>query len=110
MKIVQRLVGRTTVICPQGPVTGSDADQLAGIFAQVLKEEPAGVVLSAETVAFVDSRALEVLMQAGEDLIRAGKVLRIAGANPLVRDVIRLTGLAPLFKFGESAPVAEALA
>jgi anti-anti-sigma factor len=99
MKILQNKTGQSATVAPQGPIVGPDADQLGNLLSQILGEGANAVTLDLVDVTFVDSRGLEVLMEMGERLIRAGKPLRLAGANEILREVLRLTGLAPLFEF-----------
>jgi anti-anti-sigma factor len=49
-------------------------------------------------VALLDSRALEVLVEATEKLIRGGEALILVSANDVVREVLELTDVASLFE------------
>lgn len=106
MKILQHRTGASAVVGPQGPIIGADAEQLAAVLAQVIGEGAASLTLDLDRVPFVDSRGLEILMETAEGLIRTGKVLRLAAANETLREVLRLTGLAPLFEFPKTAQAA----
>ncbi len=87
-----------TVLRPQGPIAAGDAGQLAEQLAQVLSEGHE-TVIDLSKVAFVDSRGLEVLVDATEQLIRSDRVLKLAEANEVLREVLELTELASLFEF-----------
>jgi anti-anti-sigma factor len=103
MKITQQRTGQSVVVAPQGAIIGADAEQLGTVLTELLGEGARSVTLALGEVPFVDSRGLEVLMESGERLIRAGKPLRLAGANEILHEVLRLTGLAPLFEFVSAA-------
>jgi anti-anti-sigma factor len=103
MKITQQRTGPAAVVTPQGAIIGVEADQLSTLLTQLMAEGAHAITIDLSDVSFVDSRGLEVLMEAGEQLIRAGKPLRLAGANDILREVLRLTGLAPLFEFVSTA-------
>jgi anti-sigma B factor antagonist len=98
MKIDEERRGSMTVVRPQGALVGADADSLHAHLARAAESNSCGIVLDASTVAFVDSRGLEVLADATENLIRNGRTLKLAGANPTLREVLELTELAPMFE------------
>ncbi len=90
--------GKAAVLRPEGPVIGADCDQLADHIARVLDENCSSVILDTSRVPFVDSRGLEVLVDATERLIRSGQVLKLAGSNDTLKEVLELTELASLFE------------
>jgi len=98
--------GKVAVLKPQGPVIGSDSDQLAEHIAKVLDENAGPIVLDASKIPFVDSRGLEVLVDATERLIRNGQVLKLAGTNDTLKEVLELTELASLFEQYDDAEAA----
>ena len=98
MRVAEQRHGKVTVLKPHGPVIGADADELGGQIAQAIQEGGGRIVLDASNVPFVDSRGLEMLVDATEQLIRTGQALRIAGANRTLREVLELTDLASLFE------------
>ena len=103
MKIEELQHGEATILSPQGPLIGQDAEQLAEHIAKVLGDSRGPIVLDASKVAIVDSRGLEVLADATEQLIRSGRALRLCGVNPTVQEVLELTELADLFEQFEDA-------
>lgn len=98
MKIDAEQHGQVTVLTPRGPLIGSDVDQLQRQLAKTMAEGAGPIVLDASTVAFLDSHGLEVLVDTTEQLIRSGGALKLCGANDIVREVLDLTDLAPLFE------------
>ena len=98
MKIDEERRGTMTVVRPQGALVGADADGLHAHLTRAAESNSGNIVLDASTVAFVDSHGLEVLADMTERLIRNGRTLKLAGANPTLREVLELTELAPMFE------------
>ena len=85
-------------------VTGKDAldvEHVNSLRVQVegaLAEGQKRVVLDMEHVPMVDSAGLETLLDLGDVLRLRGGALKLASANPLCRDVLRITGLDSQFE------------
>ena len=106
MKVVRETHSGVLVLGPQGPIAGPDAEQLAKQLAKVLQEPDRPIVLNAAEVPYVDSRGLETLVDATEQLIRHGRALKICGANGVLREVLVLTEVASLFEQFDDLPSA----
>lgn len=103
MKIEERKVGRALVVKPNGPLVTADADQAKGnLMGGVLQDDCDCVILDAASVAFVDSRGLEVMVDISDRLARSSSKLVVAGANETVREVLELTEISHLFEFSEN--------
>ena len=98
MKIDERFEGDVTIIRPQGPVAGSDAENLRARLARLVSERPPRLILDATKVSFMDSLALETIAETAEQLIRTGEALKLVGVNDVLHEVLELTELAPLFE------------
>jgi len=98
VKIDEQRHGDVTVVGPQGPLTGADTDQFQAHMVKLLNERSAMIVLDASKIPFVDSRALEVLVDVTEQLIRSGRALKLVGVNSTLREVLEVTELASLFE------------
>ena len=62
-------------------------------FAAVLQERMPQVVVDLRRVRLIDSAGLELLLNSQTDCLRRGGAIRLASAGPLLRDVLRVTGL-----------------
>lgn len=51
------------------------------------------VVIDLREVSFIDSVGLELLVETQERCLRRGGALKIAAANPLCQDILRVTGV-----------------
>jgi anti-anti-sigma factor len=98
MDITEHRQGNAVVLRPTGAVTGEDAHRLGQRLADVLEGPGVRVVVDMAKVSFLDSRALEVLVEATEKLIRRGETLIMASPNDVVREVLELTDVASLFE------------
>ena len=106
MEILEQRQGAVTVLKPQGPLVGTDAEQFKERLAGVLASSLGRFVVDASEIAFVDSRGLEVLKETTEELSGSGQALRLCGANETVREVLDLTDLDSLFEHYEDAGAA----
>jgi anti-anti-sigma factor len=102
MKIDQEYYEDMTLIAPQDSLVGDDAAQLGGVLTTVLSENPQDVVIDASKITQIDSKGLEVLVDATEQLIRGGRVLKLVGADEMFREILELTELASLFEYADS--------
>lgn len=98
MDIQEQRQGAVTVLKPQGPLVAQDADQFQVMLTSVLATSLGRFVVDASEVPYVDSRGLEVLKEATEQLSDSGQALRLCGANETVREVLDLTDLSKLFE------------
>ena len=98
MRITEQKEGGATVLKVNGPVAGADAERLGKQIARAMEDAAGTVVLDVSQVPFLDSQALEVLVDAAERLIRTGRALTVCGARDVIREVFELTELAPLFE------------
>lgn len=94
-----QVINAVTVIKPGGPLAKADAEEFKGLVIEAKGSTPGRIVLDATSVAFVDSRGLEVMLDITEEMQRDGQVLRIAESNETLREVLELTGIAHEFDF-----------
>lgn len=106
MKIDSSRQGNITTVKPHGLLAGSDVDFLQAELARIMIDGHEDVILDISAILFVDSRGLEVLLDAAEKLIQNGKTMRLAGPNHNLEEVLALTELAPLFKICPSRQAA----
>lgn len=98
MDIVEQRHGAVTVLKPAGPLIGPDAEQFKLRLVDTMTSSLGRFVIDASEVPFVDSRGLEVLKEATDDLSTSGQSLRLCGVNETVREVLQVTDLAGLFE------------
>ena len=97
MQIKEQTQGAVTVLEPDGALTQDDADQFMQKLTEALAESSGRVVVDLSQVPFVDSRGLEVLVEANDNLAAGGRTLKLCAINETIREVLDLTGLATRF-------------
>ncbi len=103
MQVQEQQHGAVTVLKPDGPLVGTDVDQLKTRLLEVLKENLGRMVLDASKVPFVDSKGLEGLVDVTNELAQGGLSLKICGLNETIRQVLELTDLSSQFEHFEDA-------
>jgi anti-sigma B factor antagonist len=98
MEIHLQKQGAVTVLKPVGALTATDAAAFAAKVCEAADAALGRVVVDAAGVPFVDSAGLESLLALSEQLNAAGRSLKLCGANPTIREVLELTGLADAFE------------
>jgi len=99
MKVKEEQHGAVWVVRPEGPIAGEDVDS----FRQRLLDRMAGslgrCIIDASEVPFVDSKGLESLVEANDEVNANGQVLKLCGVTETVRRVLDLTKLASRFEY-----------
>jgi len=90
--------GAVTVLRPDVPLVGKDADRFKSRFGELLGESLGRCAVDASQIPYVDSRGLEVLVELNDELAQSGQALKLCGLNETVRKVLELTGLSGRFE------------
>ena len=98
MEIQEQRKGAVTVLRPVGPLTQQDADQFKSRLLSVRADRMGRFVVDASSVPYVDSRGLEALIEANEQMQQSGQSLKLCGSNETLREVFDLTELSSLFE------------
>ncbi len=103
MKCESMRQGNVLTLTPCGLLAGADVDDVQAVLGSAVTESSTEIIIDASGIIFVDSKGLEMLLEAAEHVIQNGKTLKVAGANANLREVLEITELAPLFRFHETA-------
>ncbi|MEX0653577.1 MAG: STAS domain-containing protein [Phycisphaeraceae bacterium] len=103
MQIQEEKKGAVTVLRPVGPLTQQDADQFKSRLIAVRDRSMGRFIVDVAGVPYIDSRGLEVLCEANDELARSGQSLKLCAVNETLREVLDLTELASLFEHYEDA-------
>ena len=87
-----------TLVKPDGPLSGPDADELKVVMSDLIKANLGRVVLDASGIPSVDSPGLESLVELAQQLTQSGKALKLCALNETLKQVLDLTGLSPQFE------------
>jgi anti-sigma B factor antagonist len=94
MEIQRASHGAVTVVIPKGSVAEDDADVLRQELIKTRAESLGRLVVDLSAVPFLDSLALDVLLDVTEDMARSGHALKLCDVTDVVREVLELTDIA----------------
>jgi len=97
MRITEQRQGAVTVLKPEGPLVGADAEQVREHVGGLVARTMGRLVLDMSGVAYVDSAGLEALVALTEDMGASGHALKLCATNKTVREAMELTDLANQF-------------
>jgi len=103
MELLTQQRGAVVVVRPTGPLTSADAESFKARVRELIRENLGRVVIDASALPYVDSGGLESLADVAAELAQGGKGLKVCAANPTIRQVLELTGLAPQFEHFDDA-------
>ncbi len=101
MKIEHQQVGSVAVMTVKGALIEDDATRFAADVKKQAQGANARLVLDLHEVPYVDSTALEGLLDVADVLDQRSVRLRLASLPGTVREVLQLTGLSQRFEFFE---------
>ncbi len=85
--------GCVDVIQLEERMTRDEMESVQVEFAVALQERMPQVVVDFRRVRLIDSAGLELLVNSQIECLRRGGAIRLASVGPLLRDVLRVTGL-----------------
>ena len=93
MKIRLTELGVATYLAPTGPLVEANLSDLQASVQEASKGGAPKLVINLGQVPFLDSRALEFLLDLSSNLRRNGGTLCLANVGTVCRDVLAMTGL-----------------
>jgi anti-anti-sigma factor len=106
MVLKEQNIGAVHVLRPEGPLKGAEAEQFRLRLVDLVTATMGRCVIDASAVQFVDSKGLEALVDANDEMAQTGQSLKLCGANDTVRQVLELTDLASRFEYYADANAA----
>lgn len=106
MKIERRTVGTVEVCVPQDALVDEGATEFSGTLKSYISGPNQRVVVGMAEVAYMDSTALEGLVEAADELGERSQQLKLAGVTPTCREILEITGLSGRFQFFEDVDAA----
>ena len=90
--------GAINVISGTLPLSGDALDLLEASLTECMSEGQPRAVLDLRAVPLIDSAGLERLLDMRDRFEQKAGALKLAGANPLCRDILSVTGVASYFE------------
>ena len=106
-KIGIKKVGASSVLTPDESLTYQNCKELEGLIQGLIDQNQTRIILDCKTVPFMDSKALELLIQLHNTLKQRDGALKITGMSAVCRDILMATRLINVFFVYED--IAEAL-
>lgn len=98
--------GAVQVVTAAAPLNADYSEPLIGAVKNSTTVGLPMVVLDLSKSALIDSAGLECLLEAREAVRSRGGTIKLAGLNPLVRDILNATGVGDHFQTYETAKAA----
>ena len=102
MKIDEQQVGSAGVLSPIGALVDEDGEKFSTLLMQRVTSSNPRVIISFQEVPYVDSVALEGLLDATDELARRAMTLKLVAVPPACREILELTDVSSKFSFFES--------
>jgi len=99
-------VGAHTVLVPKESLTFENRKDFDGAIQKLVDENLILIVLDCKKVEFLDSEALEELVETHDELAAQGGSLKIVGLNTVCRDILIVTRLINTFNIYSDVPEA----
>lgn len=85
--------GSRTIIQLKDSLTHQNCAALDAVLEEAIQNNKKEIILDCKALAFLDSKALELLIRVHEDLKKRGGALRMIGLNDVCRDILTATRL-----------------
>ena len=102
MRTERQQVGTVDVLTPVGALVDQDAEAFSKILLKRVQSPNSRVVVSLHEVPYMDSTAVEGLLDATDELSDRAASLKLANVPPTCREILELTGVSTKFSFFEN--------
>ncbi len=103
MKIESQKVGSIDVHTPTGPLVDEDAGVFRSMLMAQLEAPQPRFAIALQDVPYMDSTALEALLDAADAMNEQNQQLKLVSLSPTCREILELTGLSGRFQVFENA-------
>ena len=80
-----------TVLRPESSITFKNREEIEKIIDDTIRQNKIDIILDCKHVSFLDSAALELLIQTHNELKGRGGSLKIVGLNDICREILVVT-------------------
>lgn len=106
MKTSSMQLGHHTVITLKEPVNHQNCKELEASVLDAIGESRRPIILECKGVSYLDSAALEMLLQLQDAIKERGSQVKLVGLNALCRDIMMVTLLINQFNIYSNVPEA----
>ncbi len=106
MKVERRTIGTVDVCAPLDALADDVSSEFDEVLRRCLSVANPRVVVDMNEVGYMDSAALDSLVNVSDDLGGRGTQLKLASLTPMCREILELTGLSSRFQFFEDVDAA----
>jgi anti-anti-sigma factor len=90
--------GAVDVVFGGDPLSGEHVDRLRALFDRFAEDGQPHVVFDLQGVPLIDSSGLELLLDVHEAYQQLGGALKLASANQLCAEILKVSGVGPHFE------------
>ena len=90
--------GAVDIVSGDDPLTADNIDSARRILTESTQSGQPRIVLDLRKIPLIDSAGLELLIELQDECIRRGGRMQLCGANPLCRDILRITNVSQHFE------------
>ena len=102
MKVEEQQIGTVDVLTPVGALVDQDAESFTDLLLKRVKVPNPRVVVSLHEVPYMDSAAVEGLLDVTDELAQRATNLKLVRVPSTSREILELTEVAGKFNFFES--------
>ena len=99
MKVEHKRVGTVEVCAPLDALADDVTDDFNAVLRTCLAAPNPRVVVDMSEAGYMDSRAVEGLLDVADDLEGRGVQLKLASVTPTCREILELVGVSGRFQF-----------
>lgn len=99
MKIERQEIGTIEVLNPVGAIVDDEVPEFRKLLLERIRGTNPRVVVSLQDVPYMDSEAIETLLDATDELASRAMVLKLAAVSSTCRELFGLTGTTDQFVF-----------
>lgn len=97
MNVKRNTVGLVTFLSPDAALIGENMPLLDEAITGCLAKGEIRLILDLTHVPYIDSEALEKLLEYGNQFRKKGGSIKISNPNPLCNEILKITGMSQYF-------------
>lgn len=99
MRVEHQHVGTVDVYTPHGALVDEDGHDFCEKLVEAVRASNPRVIVAMQEVPYVDSAALEKMLEAADELSERALALKLVNVTQTCREIFEVTGLSRRFRF-----------